>query len=209
MYRRYKSRWFTRLSVQGAPVVLRAVWTSCAHSCPTTQMAAGSGTGCTPDREEQMPDRCGSGYPPGWNAACHPSSLLWTEWSVLLAASREPGRIIKKISISFKRLQYKYLICKSMLDTYWVNIQDRTQRLVRLLTWDIPLLEIAFSDWRMRLTAMLFSLSICESDKGWTTSASRKTFFRPLLPGALMAKKITMELLKKKKKEDHITSSVF
>lgn len=60
----YKSKQLTRLSVQAAPVGLRAARTSSARSCPGIRMAAGSGTGCTPDKEEQKRGRCGSGYPP-------------------------------------------------------------------------------------------------------------------------------------------------
>lgn len=53
------------------------------------------------------------------------------------------------------------------------------------LTWDMPLSAMAFSECRMRLTALEVNVSIWLSDKGWTTSDSRNTFFLPLAPDIL------------------------
>ena len=44
---------------------------------------------------------------------------------------------------------------------------------------------MAFSELRIRLTAMLVSFSTWASLSGWITSANRNTFFLPLAPGAL------------------------
>lgn len=44
---------------------------------------------------------------------------------------------------------------------------------------------MAFSECRMRLTALEVNISIWLSDKGWTTSDSRNTFFLPLAPDIL------------------------
>lgn len=44
---------------------------------------------------------------------------------------------------------------------------------------------MAFSECRMRLTALEVNSSIWLSNKGWTTSDSRNTFFLPLAPDIL------------------------
>ena len=50
---------------------------------------------------------------------------------------------------------------------------------------------MAFSECRMRLTALEVNFSICVSDKGWTTSDNRNTFFLPLAPVILKQNKFT------------------
>lgn len=49
----------------------------------------------------------------------------------------------------------------------------------------MPLWAMAFSECRMRLTALEVNVSICVSVTGCTTSDSRNTFFLPLGPAAL------------------------
>lgn len=58
------------------------------------------------------------------------------------------------------------------------------------LTWAIPLCAIAFSECRMRLTAMLVNFSSWVSVKGWITSANLNTFLFPLAPGVLKKNQI-------------------
>lgn len=60
----------------------------------------------------------------------------------------------------------------------------------------MPLWAMAFSECRMRLTALEVNVSICVSDRGCTTSDRRKTFFLPLGPAALQQIQATVGELK-------------